>query len=85
MRGKLHRLQIEGSWTEATLTMVPKVAAPTELSMYRPLVSSCAVRKWLGYMLLELIGHPMYVTCQTGFVHGQSASTGHFILKRMTE
>ena len=70
-------LQIPHVWTQGKATLIPKVVAPTSLDKYRGIACLTAVRKLLGYLILEMLPEKVLFSVQCGFVpHRQAAEGG---------
>ena len=66
-------------------SLIPKVAGAKVLAKFRPIASLAAVRKLWGYLWLSALPVISFLSLQTAFIPGVSASHGVFTLKRAAE
>ena len=79
------RLNIPTSWTVVTAVLIPKVVGAACLSKYRAIACFSAIRKLMGYLMLQMIPQVVFHSFQTGFVPGSHAANGVFAICRAGE
>ena len=78
-------LDIPRDWTIVTATLIAKVVGASCLSKFRAIACFSTVRKFMGYLLLQMMPTLTFRSFQTGFVPGGQAAFGVFALSRAGE